>query len=156
MIDENLAVLCVFHIGDDGLVEPFLQHPRFMLGSDGIFFPDAVVHPRQFGSAPRILGPLVRDSRLFTLEEAVRKLSSFPAERFGLKDRGVVRPGAFADLVVFDPATIADRATFDHPQQVSEGVRHVLVNGTPILQDGQSVELGDRWPGRVLRYRCAG
>jgi len=154
LIEEGLSVLCVFHIGDDRLVEPFLQHPKFMLGSDGIYFPDALVHPRQFGSAARILGPLVRDRRLFTLEEAVRKMTSIPAERFGLKDRGVIRSGAFADLAIFDPATVTDRATFDDPQQLASGVRHVLVNGTPIITDGTPVEsFADRSPGRALRYR---
>ncbi|HEY2838645.1 MAG TPA: D-aminoacylase [Pirellulales bacterium] len=153
LIEEGLAVLCVFHVGDDRLVEPFLQHPRFMLGSDGIYFPDALVHPRQFGSAARMLGPLVRDRRLFSLEGAVRKMTSISAERFGLKDRGVIRPGAFADLAVFDPATIADRATFDNPQQLATGVRHVLVNGVAIVKDGAPVEdLEDRPPGRALRF----
>jgi N-acyl-D-amino-acid deacylase len=153
LIEEGLAVLCVFHVGDDRLVEPFLQHPRFMLGSDGIYFPDAQVHPRQFGSAARMLGPLVRDRRLFSLEEAVKKMTSFAAERFGLKDRGVIRPGAFADLAIFDPATIADRATFDNPQQLAVGVNHVLVNGVAIVKDGAPVkDLGDRPPGRALKF----
>ena len=154
LIDENLAVLCVFVAGDDRLIEPFLAHPRFMLGSDGIFFPDGMVHPRQYGSAPRMLGPLVRDRKLFSWKAAVRKMSGLPAERFGLIDRGVVRTGAFADLVVFDPATVADRATFDDPHQLSVGIDHVLVNGVPILRDGRPVEIaGPRLPGRALRFK---
>lgn len=153
LIDENLAALGVFHIGDDRLVEPFLAHPKFMLGSDGIFFADGAVHPRQYGSAPRILGPLVRDRRLFSLEEAVRKMSGFPAERFGLRDRGVIRAGAIADLVVFDAATIADRATFEQPHQLAAGIKQVIVNGRSVLRDGQFVEMPrDEMPGRALRF----
>lgn len=153
LIDCNLGVLCVFDRGDDVLVEPMLKHPQYMLGSDGIWQPAGRVHPRQFGSVPRMLGPLVRDRKLFTLEEAVRKLSAWPAERFGLKDRGVLRSGAFADVVVFDPATIADRATFDDPQQPGVGIRHVLVNGTPVVKNGEPQKIGEPGPGRALSYR---
>jgi N-acyl-D-amino-acid deacylase len=153
LLEENLAVLCVFHVGDDALIEPFLKHDKFMLGSDGIFQPDGPVHPRQFGSATRILGRLVRERRWFTLEEAVRKMTSVPAARFGLTDRGVLRTGAFADVVVFDPQTVEDRATFDNPRQTSVGIRQVLVNGTPIVVDGTPVDKLEAWPGRWLRYK---
>lgn len=157
LIEENLAVLCVLPHGNDDhhLVEPFLVHAKFMLGSDGIFHADGTIHPRQYASAPRILGPLVRDRKLFTLEEAVRKLSGWPACRFGLTDRGEVRPGAFADLVVFDPDTIADRATFQQPHQLSVGVKHVLVNGVAVIADAAPVEpfAPGAWPGRALRFR---
>jgi N-acyl-D-amino-acid deacylase len=122
-----------------------------MLGSDGIFFPGGVVHPRQFGSAPRMLGPLVRERQLFSLEEAVRKMTSFPAERFGLKDRGIVRPGAFADLAVFNPDTIADQATFAQPQRLSTGIEHLLVNGQFVIRSAQPIlEFAGAWPGRAL------
>ena len=153
LIDENLAVLCVFHRGDDRLVYPFLQHAKFILGSDGIYFPQAQTHPRQFGSAPRILGPLVRDEKLFTLETALQKMTSLPAARFGLKDRGLLRAGAFADLVAFDPLTIGDRATFEQPQQLSTGMVHVLVNGTPIIRQGVPVEPLAELPGRALKFK---
>jgi N-acyl-D-amino-acid deacylase len=154
LIAENLAVLLVVHVGNDSMIEPFLAHPKYMMGTDGIFFADGATHPRQYGSAARVLGPMVRDRRLFTLEAAVRKLSGYPAERFGLKDRGVVRPGAFADITVFDPATIADRATYTDSQQTSIGMRHVLVNGVPVIADGVPVEgLEKNWPGRVLKFK---
>jgi N-acyl-D-amino-acid deacylase len=145
----------VFFAGDDRLVEPFLKHERFMIGSDGIFFADGRIHPRQYGAATRILGPLVRERKLFSLETAVRKLSGLPAERFGLTDRGLVRAGAFADLVVFDPATVSDRATYDDPHHLSVGIEHVLVNGVPVLRDGRPVEIaGPRLPGRALRFKA--
>ncbi len=155
LIDEGLAVLSVLHNGDDAWIEPFLQHPKFMLGTDGIYFADGQVHPRVWGSAPRILGPLVRDRKLFSLEAAVRKLSAIPAERFGLTDRGESREGAFADLVLFNPDTVADRATYDHPHQPSRGIEHVLVNGVSIIAHGEPVALGGpEQPGRALRFKA--
>lgn len=155
LIEENLAVLCVFMEGDDRLVEPFLAHARFMLGSDGIFFPDGKVHPRQYGSATRILGNIVRERKLFSLEQAIHKLSGFPASRFGLEDRGEVRPGAFADLVVFDAQAVGDRATFAEPHQTSQGMMHVLVNGTPVISGSQPIfQWTDGPPGRALSRRA--
>jgi N-acyl-D-amino-acid deacylase len=153
LIEENLAALSVLRVGDDELVEPFLKHARFMLGTDGIYFPDAQVHPRMYGSAPKMLGPLVRDRKLFSLEEAVRKMSGIPAERFGLVDRGEVREGAFADLVVFNPDTVTDQATYDDPQRLSVGIEQVIVNGVPIIADGKATEnAGPEMPGRALRF----
>jgi N-acyl-D-amino-acid deacylase len=153
LLEENLFVLCVFHVGDDRLVEPMLKHSKYMLGSDGIFQPDGVVHPRQFGSTARILGPFVRERKLFSLEEAIRKMTGFPAARFGLKDRGVVREGAFADLTVFDEQKIGDPATFASPREPAVGVRHVLVNGTPIVRDGAAIESFPKPPGRWLKFK---
>lgn len=155
LIEENLAVLLVFHSGADELVYPFLQHSCYMMGTDGIYQPESVVHPRQYGSVARVLGPCVRDQQLFSLEAAVHKLSGFPAERFGLKDRGVLRPGWFADLVVFDEATIQDHATFTQPHQISTGVEQVIVNGVPIIRDSQPItEWRGRLPGRALQFKC--
>jgi len=94
-------------------------------------------HPRAYGSIARLLGHYVREERALALEEAVRRLTSFPADTYGITGRGRIEPGAFADLVVLDPATIADRATFDQPHQLATGVRHVLVNGAPVLRDGE-------------------
>jgi N-acyl-D-amino-acid deacylase len=153
LIEESGAVLLVFGVGADDLVHPFLAHSHYMMGSDGIFHADSAVHPRQFGSAARLLGACVRDHKLFSLEEAVRKLTSFPAERFGLVDRGVVADGRFADITIFNPATIADKATYTEPHQYAIGVSHVLVNGTPIIQDGKPTDLQKPLPGRYLRYR---
>jgi len=131
-----------------------LAHPLVMLGTDsGGMAPDsgpptAGVHPRAWGSAARILGVYVRDEKLLTLEQAIRKMTSLPAQRMRLWDRGVVRPGAAADLVVFDPATIRDRSTFAEPRQYAEGVSHVAVNGRLVVDDGR---ITDARPGQALR-----
>jgi N-acyl-D-amino-acid deacylase len=96
----------------------------------------------------------VRDRKLFSLEEAVFKLAGFPARRFGLTDRGVIREGAFADLVVFDAKAVTDRSTYDEPHRHSDGIVHLLVNGEPVLEDGQPVAAAaENPPGRALRYR---
>jgi len=105
-------------------------------------------HPRAYGSFPRILGRYVREVKLLTLEEAVRKMTSLPAQRVGLKERGILKPGFYADIVMFRPETVIDKATFENPHQYSEGVAMVLVNGTPVWEDGQ---FSGNYPGRGLR-----
>ena len=105
-------------------------------------------HPRAYGNFARLLGRYVRDERLITLQEAVRRLTSLPASNLSITDRGALRPGFFADLAIFDPATIADRATFDRPNQYAVGMRHVFVNGTQVLAEG---EHPGATPGRVVR-----
>ncbi len=154
LIEENLAVLLVFQKGDDELVGPFLAHSHYMMGSDGIFHPDGAIHPRQYGSAARLLGRYTREKKLFSLEEAVHKLSGYPAERFGLTRRGILREGYYADVVIFEADTIRDKATYENPHQYADGVEHVLVNGVPIIQAGQAVKkLSKPLPGRALRFK---
>jgi N-acyl-D-amino-acid deacylase len=139
--------------GDD--VETVLRQPWVSIGVDGGVRPaDPVLadrpHPRAFGTFPRILGHYVRERGVITLEDAVRRFTSLAAARVGLDDRGVLKAGLMADITIFDPATVADRATFEEPVQTSVGIRHVFVNGTPVLHDGQPT--GAR-PGRGLRRR---
>jgi len=154
LIEENLGVLLVMHQGDDDLIGPFLAHDRYMMGSDGIYHEDGAIHPRQYGSAARLLGPAVRDKGWLTLEDAVYKLSGFLARRFGLTQRGELREGWYADVVVFDPDTITDRATYRDPHQLAVGVEHVLVNGAAIIAGGQPVtELPSPLPGRALKFK---
>jgi N-acyl-D-amino-acid deacylase len=155
LTEENLAVLLVIHGQDDHLVRPILQHDLMMVGSDGIYFPPpSRVHPRVYGSAGRILGPCVRDWKLFSLEDAVYKLAYWPARRFGLAGRGEIRAGAFADLVVFDAATVSDKATYENPHQTCVGIEHVLVNGRLVVEGGAPVtDFGERAPGRALRMQ---
>lgn len=105
-------------------------------------------HPRAYGSFPRILGRYVREVNLLTLEEAIRKMTSLPAQRVGLKERGILKPGFYADIVMFDPKTVIDRATFEDPHQYSEGIDLVLVNGVPVWKEGV---FAGNYPGRGLR-----
>ncbi len=105
-------------------------------------------HPRAYGTFPRILARYVREAKLLSLEEAIRKMTSLPAQRVGLRERGILQPGFFADVVVFDPATVIDKATFEHPHQYSEGVALVLVNGAAVWENGA---FAGNYPGRALR-----
>jgi dihydroorotase/N-acyl-D-amino-acid deacylase len=105
-------------------------------------------HPRAYGTFPRILRKYVREERKLTLEDAIRKFTSLPAQRMRLGDRGVLKVGMWADVVVFDPARVRDRATFAEPNQLSEGMQWVLVNGIPVIADGKAT---GTLPGRVLR-----
>ena len=124
-----------------------------MMGTDGIFFPDGAVHPRIYGSSGRLLGPCVRDHKLFSLDDSVYKLSGYPAQRFGLKERGLLKEGYFADIVVFDADEVRDLATYQNPHQYCVGIEHVVVNGAPIIANSKEVEdLGTVLPGRSLRY----
>ncbi len=155
LLEERLAVLCVMDEGADALVWPFLQHELYMMGTDGIYFPDGQVHPRMYGSAGRLLGSCVRDHKLFSLEEAVAKLSHVAAQRFRLKDRGVLREQCWADVVVFDPQTINDPASFTEPCQHTIGIDTVLVNGQAIISDGIALAADQpTLPGRFLRCGC--
>ena len=105
------------------------------------------VHPRGYGTYPRVLGRYVRDERALALEDAVRKMTSAVADRLGLPERGLLRAGCYADVVVFDPATIADQATFEEPHQLATGVRDVWVNGARVLAGGAHT---GATPGRVV------
>jgi len=105
-------------------------------------------HPRAYGSFVRVLGKYVREEKVISLGEAVRRLSAFPADNLGLRQRGRLEPGYFADVVVFDPATVSDNATFQEPHQYATGMIHVFVNGTQVVKDGEHT--GAK-PGRVVR-----
>jgi len=104
-------------------------------------------HPRAWGAFPRILGQYVREEKLLTLEDAIRKMTSLPASRVGFRDRGILRPGMMADVVIFDPNTIRDMATYEDPNHYSMGIHYVFVNGQPVVAEGKITSLR---PGRVL------
>ena len=131
-----------------------IRLPWVSFGSDGgSMAPEGVflksgTHPRAYGNFPRLLGKYVREEKVIPLEEAIRRLTSFPATNLKIKQRGRLAPGYFADVVVFDPATIQDHATFEKPHQYSTGVRHVFVNGTQVLKDGEHT---GATPGRFVR-----
>ena len=125
----------------------FLRHPGAMIGTDSVFV-GAKPSPRTYGSYPRILGQFVRDEALLGLEEAVRRMSGAPAERLGLTNRGIIREGSIADLVVFDPASVRSDATVDDPTRDPIGITHVIVAGTPVVDSGRPT---GALPGRALR-----
>jgi N-acyl-D-aspartate/D-glutamate deacylase len=111
-------------------------------------FSEGKPHPRAYGSMTRVLGRYVREAKILTLEDAIRKMTSQPAQRVGLRDRGLLKPGFFADVVVFDADSVIDMASFEQPHQYSRGVEHVLVNGKTVWAGGA---FGGNYPGRALR-----
>ena len=131
---------------DEADVRDILSYPDTMIGSDGIPS-DETPHPRLWGTFPRVLGLYSRDLGLFPLERAVHKMTGMAAQRFGLERRGELRVGHVADITVFDPATIQDRATFDEPRRPATGVCHVFVAGQATLRDGMPVSSR---PGRFV------
>lgn len=138
---------------DEANVATQMKKPWMMFGTDagGISPADSLfglTHPRAYGTFPRILGRYVREQKLISLEDAVRKMTSLPADRLGLRERGQLRAGFYADVVVFDPQKIMDLATYDRPHQLSTGVRDVFVNGTAVLRDGAMTSAK---PGKALR-----
>ena len=130
------------------LTMPWIKIGTDADGVDPDSMKGAMVHPRAYGNYPRLLGRYVREQKVLTLEDAVRKATSAVANRLSIRDRGVLREGAFADIVVFDPNTIIDRSTFEQPNQLSVGVRDVFVNGTAVLKDGKHT--GAK-PGQIVR-----
>jgi N-acyl-D-amino-acid deacylase len=137
----------IYFMMDEKDVQAAMSHPGAMIGSDGIPF-DAHPHPRLWGTFPRVLGHYSRDLKLFPLEDAVRRMTSYSAQRFHLAKRGEVRPGYYADICVFDPATVIDTATFEKPIAPSKGIDTVICNGAIVWRHGK--EGGGR-SGRVLR-----
>lgn len=152
ILSERSRVETTYFLMNEDNVTLQMQQPWIKFGSDaGGPDPDSVralVHPRTFGNFPRVLGKYVRDEHVIPLEEAIRKMTSAVAVRLSIHDRGILAPGMFADVVVFDPATIADRATYEQPKQLSVGVRQVFVNGVQVIRDG--AHTGAK-PGRVVR-----
>lgn len=154
LIEERGSVSCVYFIISEDDLELALRQPWVAIGSDGSAFATegplraGVPHPRSFGTFPRVLGRYVRERSVIPLEEAVRKMTSLPAEILGLADRGSIAAGKWADLVIFDPATVNDRATFEDPFQYPVGIDTVIVNGEVVLDEG--THTGAR-PGKVLR-----
>jgi N-acyl-D-aspartate/D-glutamate deacylase len=127
-----------------------LAHPRCAFETDTILTRRGKHNPASFGTFPRVLGVYVRELGLLKLEDAVRRMTSMNARKLGLTDRGLLRPGAAADVTLFDPARVIDRATYTEPFRYSEGIEYVLVNGTVVLDQGKHT--GAR-PGVALRHR---
>jgi N-acyl-D-amino-acid deacylase len=154
VIADDSRVGTVYFLMSEENVKRQIALPYMSFGSDAASqategaFLRSNPHPRAYGNFARLLGKYVRDDRVIPLEDAIRKLTSLPAENLELARRGALRPGYFADIVVFDPATIADHATFDAPHQYATGVQHVFVNGVQVLRDGEHT---GALPGRVVR-----
>jgi N-acyl-D-amino-acid deacylase len=144
--DDDVGV--IGHTMAEADMRTFLQQPWTMIASDGGV---NVSHPRGAGTFPRVLGRFVREENWLTLTEAIRKMTSLPAARLGLRDRGIIRLGMKADLVLFDPATVIDRSTFEQPRLRARGIYRVFVNGRPVWT-GDSPD-GPR-PGIVLERRA--
>ncbi|MDP2883687.1 MAG: D-aminoacylase [Ignavibacteria bacterium] len=148
MVEKGGAGM-VYHTMSEDDVQRIMRYPYSMVASDAgvIRFGSGVPHPRGYGSNARVLAEYVRNKKVLRMEEAIRKMTSFPAQRYGLVDRGLIRPGMWADIVVFDEKTVADKATFRKPHAYSEGFAYVLVNGETVIDHG--VHTGAR-PGKVL------
>ncbi len=146
LAEENLAVTMISHYGSEHVLEKVLGHPQATVGSDGIY--GGRPHPRLYSAYPRYLKEFVRVRKIFDLPEAIRKVTSFPAAILGLKDRGILREGAWADIVLLDPERVADKATYDEPEKYPEGIPYVLVNGELVVDQGAFT---GKLPGRTLR-----
>jgi N-acyl-D-amino-acid deacylase len=154
IVEDGTRIQVVYFGMSEANVAREVTLPWMSFGSDaaalapeGVFLKSST-HPRAYGNVARLLGKYVRDEQRAPLAEAVRRLSALPAENLKLVDRGRLRPGFFADIAVFDPGKIADRATFAKPQQYAIGMRYVLVNGVPVLRDGEAT---GATPGRFVR-----
>ncbi|MFC1502304.1 amidohydrolase family protein [bacterium] len=151
--EENRVGMIIFMMHEDNL-KRILVHPQVVLGSDGsavapygILF-QGKPHPRFYGTFPRVLGKYVRDEKLFDLPKAIRKMTSLTASKFGLKDRGKIGKGFFADLVIFNPDTVKDSATWKEPHQYPSGIPYVIVNGNVVIDEGEHT---GKLPGRILK-----
>jgi len=152
ILAEHDRVATIYFLMSEENIKLQLRQPWIKFGTDASGHdpekPDGLVHPRSYGTFARVLGKYVRDEGVIPLEEAIRKMTSAVAARLSIRDRGLLREGFRADIVLFDPATIADRATFDAPHQVSAGVRDVFVNGVAVVRDARPT---GALPGRIVR-----
>lgn len=147
LVECRMRVLMIYRWDDEAKLRRAMTHPLGMVGSDGLFR-GAYPHPRGFGAHARVLAHLVREKGWLGLSDAVRRMTSMPAARYGLSDRGTIRVGAAADLTVYDPNRIRDRATFENPRAAAVGMDHVFVNGSAAVEAGR---LAETTAGRVLR-----
>ncbi len=152
LVRERLRTSCLMHVGHEDNVRAIMRHPAHTGGSDGLLVGDRP-HPRAWGTFPRYLARYVRELGVLGLEECVAHLTGRAARRLRLADRGLVRVGHAADLVLFDPETVADTATFAEPRQRATGIPHVLVNGVPVIADGEPT---GELPGRSVRRAGTG
>ena len=152
IVEDDSRIQCIYFSMSEENIRKKIQIPWLSFCSDAGSYSDISTdfrtHPRAFGSFIRVLGKFSRDEQLLTLQEAVRKLSGFPATNLGLKDRGFLKEGYYADIVIFDPETVTDKATFDTPLQFAEGMDHVFVNGVQVLENGNHT---GAFPGKFVK-----
>jgi N-acyl-D-amino-acid deacylase len=146
LIEEELEVERVYHFAAEEDVREILQYERAAVATDALLGGEP--HPRTYGTYPRVLGHYARDENLFSVEEAVRMMTSLPARIAGLHNKGIISPGMDADLVAFDPHYVNDPGTYDNPRQFPDGMPHVVVNGEFIIRDGEST---GAMPGTAIR-----
>jgi N-acyl-D-amino-acid deacylase len=149
LLADRLGTSCLMHVGHEENVRAIMRHPTHLVGSDGLLT-GGRPHPRGWGTFPRYLSRYVRELGLLTLEQCVAKMTGRAARRLGLADRGRIARGLAADLVLFDPGAVADRATFDQPRRTPAGIPYVLVNGEFVIDEGRRT---DALPGRAVRRR---
>ena len=149
LIEENLEVAFVARTGNPENIRTIVRHPAHMVGSDGVLTGE-MPNPRTFGTFPYVLGQFAREEGLFRMEEAVRKMTALPAQRLGLQDRGILRDGMKADVVVFNPDTVEAKATFEEPKQYPVGIDYVIVNGKLVIDNGTHT---GALPGRALKSK---
>ncbi|HEX8512533.1 MAG TPA: amidohydrolase family protein, partial [Allosphingosinicella sp.] len=159
IVEDNSRIQVAYFSMSEDNVRREVAIPWMSFGSDasaqapeGVFLKSST-HPRAYGNFARVLGKYVRDEKVVTLQDAIRRMTSYPAGNLGIRDRGALKPGHFADLAIFDPATIRDNATFPKPQQYATGMRHVFVNGVRVLKDGEHT---GATPGRFVKGPGAG
>jgi N-acyl-D-amino-acid deacylase len=155
LIEEKLRVGAIFSSMSEDNLNRFLSLPYAMVGTDSSARSAegptgrGKPHPRGFGSFPRYLGRYVRDNGLMSMKEAVYKITLLPARTFGIENRGILEKGAFADIVIFDCGKIIDRATYDEPFLKPEGINYVIINGSPVVWEGQPTDIRN---GRILKH----
>jgi N-acyl-D-aspartate/D-glutamate deacylase len=151
LIARQAPSIVSFNMSEDDIAE-LMQQPYTMTSSDGglVAMGEGKPHPRNYGSFARKLSRYVRERQTVTLEHAIRSMTSLPAAVFGMKDRGVIREGAAADILIFDPEKVVERSTYTDPHQLAEGMVHVLVNGRLVIDDGKFTSA---LPGKVLLRR---
>jgi N-acyl-D-amino-acid deacylase len=147
LVQENLGISAIVMRGSEPDLQEMMRHPSQMCSTDALLM-GSHPHPRGYGTYPRFLGRYVRELGILKLEDAIRRMTSAPSARFGLDDRGLLRVGYAADILIFDPETIVDTATFDSPRRFPTGIDYVIVNGTPVIENGAHTHAR---VGRALR-----
>ena len=149
LVEEDLQVAFYTFGGDMNDVKVMVTHPAHMFCSDALRIGD-MPNPRTYGAFPKVLGQLVRDEKVMRLEQAIRKMTSFPAQRFGIVDRGLLRDGMKADVTLFDPLIISGPATYAQPKRSPVGIEYVIINGKIVMENGKHT---GQLPGEALRMR---